>query len=770
MKKKAIKIATSTAIAAGAFVAAAPANQADAAVNVDQLVLDAQNAGTVLKWAISVEGSADGVTRPYDQFNNAKSAIAKAEAAIKGLSFSEKVKYEARLTDPKIQVKRATAYIDAITSSEKIKELTAGLDAAIKTNDIEKVEAAYHTATAEYRKQTVLLDRVYGQTTRDQVRNAVKPAHEKLVAGVKYEVTVNMLAKSAAADIKAGKLEEAGKKLAEAQGYITNNVTKWKSDLQKSVNDVEASLPVVVSSISRVNDTTVTVNFNKAIDAAAVSHFTFDNGLAVTDAKLSADKKVVTLTTTKQAAGKTFALSYKGTATGKSFSTAANPADTSVVVNDSTDVYLKSTESRAFTATFKNPDGTPYRGFVDVNVSGTGNPVVYDGISITAINGVVQTSPGVKTATVVPNADGNVTITVKGTTGTGTESGKITFKNQVSGKEITTGKTTFVQQGTNRQHNDIEVVNSNTTGKYFVGKDSAGDAAWYSYDTNDRGYNNGTLLNDQAALVSLLNKGNKLNINYQNETSTAGVSDFNVTFIKTLQDLDIKSPTRTADTLAKAFRVAPTQQFNLAGKGHPGYKVHIYRANGGTNEYLNSVDVDASGNWTYPVNLQADGLHEFKVKQQPSTEQRTDTGLTPVFVQEGKFQTTGITSTPGTTGQAVSVGSELVLSFSTFAGGAVEDEAVFSNGSTLTFEDNQGVRATYTVATSNVTASHSTVVAGNKTNDVTIKLGSPTYTWPQGNANVTFNHDGSVQLVAVSNITNQDGLQLQVPAAVKVNP
>ena len=68
MKKKAIKIAASTAVAASAFVAAAPAQQADAATNVDQLIIDAQNAGTVLKWAISVEGSADFVTAPHAQF------------------------------------------------------------------------------------------------------------------------------------------------------------------------------------------------------------------------------------------------------------------------------------------------------------------------------------------------------------------------------------------------------------------------------------------------------------------------------------------------------------------------------------------------------------------------------------------------------------------------------------------------------------------------------------------------------------------------------
>ncbi|SEM89114.1 hypothetical protein SAMN04487786_2768 [Paenisporosarcina quisquiliarum] len=243
MKKKAIKIAASTAVAASAFVAAAPAQQADAATNVNQLVTDAANAGTVLKWAISVEGSANFQTRPYDEYNAAKKAIAAAEAAASKLSTSEKLSVTAKLVDAKIQVTRAMAYIDAITSSEKIKADTAALETAIKSNDIEKVETAYHKATGEYRKQAALLDRVYGQTTRDGIRNAVKPAIEKLVASVKNEVTVNMLIKAAAADVKAGKIADATLKLAEAQAIIDANALKWESALQKSADDVTKSLP-----------------------------------------------------------------------------------------------------------------------------------------------------------------------------------------------------------------------------------------------------------------------------------------------------------------------------------------------------------------------------------------------------------------------------------------------------------------------------------------------------------------------------------------------
>ncbi|WP_313893791.1 hypothetical protein [Psychrobacillus sp.] len=250
MKKKAIKIAASTAVAASAFVAAAPAQQADAAANVNQLTTNAQNAGTVLKWAISVEGSADYVTQPFAQYNAAKASIKAAEAAAAKLSVSEKLAVDAKLVDAKIQVTRAGYYIDAITSSNKIKELTATLDAAIASGDIAKVEAAYHKATAEYRKQAKLLDRVYGQTTRDGIRNAVKPALEASVASVKNEVTVSMLVAAAAADVKAGNIADAHAKIAEAQAILDANVLKWETALQKSVTDAKTALPAIPGNIT----------------------------------------------------------------------------------------------------------------------------------------------------------------------------------------------------------------------------------------------------------------------------------------------------------------------------------------------------------------------------------------------------------------------------------------------------------------------------------------------------------------------------------------
>ena len=144
MKKNTIKLVVSTAVAASAFVATSPNQQVDAAVNMDQLMTNVQNASTVLKWAISVEGSADGVTQPWTQYNKAKTAIAEAEVEIKKLSFSDQLTYEAQIERiPKTQMKRAQGYLDAITASTKINGKTSALSAAVNENNLDKVEKAY---------------------------------------------------------------------------------------------------------------------------------------------------------------------------------------------------------------------------------------------------------------------------------------------------------------------------------------------------------------------------------------------------------------------------------------------------------------------------------------------------------------------------------------------------------------------------------------------------------------------------------------------------
>ncbi|WP_057760286.1 hypothetical protein [Cytobacillus praedii] len=753
MKKKAIKIAASTAVAASAFVAAAPANKADAAVNLDQIVQDAQNAGTVLKWAISVEGSADYVTRPYDQYNAAKKAIAAAEKALKGASTSDKLKYEARLTDPKIQVKRAQAYIDAITSSEKIKELTANLNAAVKSDDIEKVETAYHKATAEYRKQSALLDRVYGQSTRDGIRNAVKPALEKLVAELKNDVTVNMLAKAAAADVKAGKVADAGKKVAEAQAILDANVLKWETSLQKSVNDVVASLPLQPVSVSRVNDTTITVNFNKEVDAVSIAHFTFDNGLTATDVKLSADKKVATITTTAQAANKTYTLYYKGEQTKLTFVKTVGSDNSSVFDNAATG-YVKVNDSRLFTATFKNTDGSPFRGTVKVKTSDAD-------VKVTAINGsniaAADQVSGTTEISVTPNNDGKVTIRISAATDA---DAKVTMTRQDTKKDLVTGTTYFVAEATTAVANtQVEVKYVNKEGKYFVANDGTNNL-WFSYDSNDAYYDNATPLT-QDAFANLLGNGNKIIATYNNNVSAAGVSDFNIIFKKTLTDLEITTPDATTSQTSP-FRIAANQQFTLVGKGQPGYTVWVYRANDVTPTDVStivydrhgSITVDGSGKWSFSgINLVQDELAAYQVVQLPSGVQPSQqlTGGSAVWLKGGAFTAsvavpTDVSPVGGAANNTLDVGESVV--FTVTAGDTVK----LSSPLSITVLDGDGTTATYTDGVNGTVIEKVT----GQDNQFKVSFGASAGQPSGGNGIVA----GSFVVTKFSGITNQHGLGL----------
>ncbi|TYS63968.1 S-layer homology domain-containing protein [Bacillus infantis] len=298
-KKHAIKVLSATAVAATAFVATSPA---DASVQTDaqKLVNQAKNAGTVLKWAISTEGSADGTTRPWAQYNAAKAARDKAVAAVNKLPASQKAGYLADLeANVNLHITRAMYYIDAITAGEKIKAKQDVLSAQIAKGAInDATEAAYHELSKEIRKQAVLLDRVYGKSTRDEIRGQYKQAAEAVRDSALYAVTVKMELDLAADALENNKTAEVEKHLAEANKYIGQvKNAAMKATLTKVLGEIEAQLTPAVKSVSAVNATQLVVTFNKEIDAAdaTAAKFTLEGQLAPT-VKVAEDNKTVTLT------------------------------------------------------------------------------------------------------------------------------------------------------------------------------------------------------------------------------------------------------------------------------------------------------------------------------------------------------------------------------------------------------------------------------------------------------------------------------------------
>ncbi len=164
------------------------------ASNLNAYMTDAKNKATVLKWAISIEGSGDGKTRPWKQYNDAKDANAKALAMINSSKPANAASLKSTLEkESKLHINRAMYYIDAITAGEKITEKKNQLSTLIRSNKVNaELEAAYHSLSAEIRKQGVLLDRVYGQSTRDLIRNNYKNSAETVRSSIKNAITVKM--------------------------------------------------------------------------------------------------------------------------------------------------------------------------------------------------------------------------------------------------------------------------------------------------------------------------------------------------------------------------------------------------------------------------------------------------------------------------------------------------------------------------------------------------------------------------------------------------
>lgn len=318
-KKRAVKLLSATAIAASAFVATSPAQAASTNNDAASLVQKAKQAGTVLKWAISTEGSADGTTRPWAQYNAAKAARDKAVAAVNKLPEAQKAGYLADIEqNVTLHINRTMAYIDAITAGEKIKVKKEALEKQIASNLIDdNTEAAYHALSTEIRKQAILLDRVYGKSTRDEIRKAYKQSAETVRDSVKYEVTVKIeldLAKKALADNNTADVE---KHLAEAAKYMKEVKNEaMKATLSKVLVELEAQLTPQVKSVSAVNAKEILVTFNKEVDKATAETLTSyqlqgSDLAAPTTVTLQSDKKSVIIEHAGLVNGQSYTLKVK---------------------------------------------------------------------------------------------------------------------------------------------------------------------------------------------------------------------------------------------------------------------------------------------------------------------------------------------------------------------------------------------------------------------------------------------------------------------------
>ncbi|EWG12040.1 hypothetical protein [Cytobacillus firmus] len=340
-KKKAIKLAAASAVAASAFVAAAPA-QTDAASNV---AVEVSKAVTQMKKAyhtysdVTATGEFADITAVYKEYNKAKDMYAAAKELVNKAGGANKEAHLATLdaTYNDHIKKRVIPYIDAYNYAQDLKEATAELNGAVKAGELDGAEDAYHAVSKELRTRTAIFYRVYGKSTRDLFLNDFKAKADSSVVEVREEVTIKMAYDLAETALEEGNLEEAQKQFDKVAEYLENLDTD--SEFGKALSaKVEAaqekfeelSVPAV-ESVSAINAKQVEVKFNKAVDKTTVIgtddtakdgvfSFTSLNGETVAvagddaAATLSEDGKTLTLTAVTTFSGK-YAVQVKGVKT-----------------------------------------------------------------------------------------------------------------------------------------------------------------------------------------------------------------------------------------------------------------------------------------------------------------------------------------------------------------------------------------------------------------------------------------------------------------------
>ncbi|MEB3750969.1 hypothetical protein [Geobacillus icigianus] len=286
-KKKAVKLATASAVAASAFVAANPhASQAatDVATVVSQAKAQMKQAYYTYSHTVTETGKLPNISDVVSAYNKAKQAYKNAVAVVNKAGGAKKDAYLADLqatyetyvfkANPKSGEARAATYIDAHNYAVKLDKMRQDLDGAIKAKDLKKAEELYHKISYELKTRTVILDRVYGQSTRELLRSQFKAEAQKLRDSLIYDITVAMKAREAQDAVKAGNLDKAKAALDQVNQYVSKVTDAFKAELQKAAQDAnaayEAALPPKVESVTAVNAKTLEIKFNKAVDAATV--------------------------------------------------------------------------------------------------------------------------------------------------------------------------------------------------------------------------------------------------------------------------------------------------------------------------------------------------------------------------------------------------------------------------------------------------------------------------------------------------------------------
>ncbi|MBN8201838.1 hypothetical protein [Bacillus sp. NTK034] len=211
---------------------AEPANAAASPAYAETLVKQSESYAGSLKWAISIEGTGDGKTIPWGYYNGTKTAYANAIKAVGSLPNSAKKTELLNRLEQNVnlyisvqpgKVGRAVAYIDAINAGVKIEKAKLSLKNQLEKNIVnDETEKLYHNLSWELKKQSYLLDRVYGKTTRDLIRQHFKKSAEQVRCQALYPVSIKMALDKMKTHMDSGNLSESKRYLDETYALFVN--------------------------------------------------------------------------------------------------------------------------------------------------------------------------------------------------------------------------------------------------------------------------------------------------------------------------------------------------------------------------------------------------------------------------------------------------------------------------------------------------------------------------------------------------------------------
>ncbi|MGE7121288.1 Ig-like domain-containing protein [Peribacillus sp. NPDC046944] len=259
-KKKAIKLATATAIAASAFVAVAPTQSEAATSSVDKAITKASSAmlkafNTYNKTA-RVDHKLPALATIKKDVKSAQEAYAAAakEIASKGGTKAQKATLTKKLDTNKKYLDRAELYLKAVTTNLKpTKEAFTAAVAGGTQSKVLSAQTAYQAKIKEFKDNVA---KVYGPDARDLLLEKYAEPAQKLADSVNDEMKVyaaykaiekgDLIEKDLEAAFKEidGAKEEAAK-IAKLDTTLAKNITKAVEKNNKKFEDtVQAAVTI----------------------------------------------------------------------------------------------------------------------------------------------------------------------------------------------------------------------------------------------------------------------------------------------------------------------------------------------------------------------------------------------------------------------------------------------------------------------------------------------------------------------------------------------